>query len=358
MGFLLFLLVIFLIYKFFSWILGGDDIKIEVKTSKANDSKTASLKKDKDNNVETAVLVEENPRETKLENLPEKISDEETLISVTQEVCQDDSLEKSNEFSQDAEKTIDLEQIEIEDKIENDFFETVELDKALDFETHETHQKTREIEKPKVSSDIYEQLYSIVMEKKGYLLHVTEFKNIPSILKHGILSQNKLEEKKITPSYITDDLSKNLDSKKGTQDYVKLSYSEYYDMYSGVIHYERLRNPSIIKIDPRIILDKKDELLFSNKNSTKSDAKIGNLTEIFPKLNFEKIYKKPRNFQEKSHLKEYNQAEIMVKDVIPTEYFIEIILPENKKGKVAIPEGIKVSYGNTTSMLYKKFPRS
>ncbi|BBE31759.1 hypothetical protein OSSY52_19000 [Tepiditoga spiralis] len=173
-------------------------------------------------------------------------------------------------------------------------------------------------------------LYNIIMKKKGYILHVTEYENLKSIIKEkGIYSVNNLKWKKIYPKYITDNLSKKLDKKNNTNDYVKVAFDESYNMFSAKIYYKKLKNPVIIKIDPIILLEKSFKL--SNTNSTSNYAKIGNCSEILDLLDFDIIYERYGiREKNKNYIKSKKQAEILIKDKVDYKYIKEIILPYEK----------------------------
>ena len=55
------------------------------------------------------------------------------------------------------------------------------------------------------------------------LYHITSTSNLDSIKKHGLLSLKELEKKGLKYSSSSNNLSKNLDKGKNTQDYIKLT---------------------------------------------------------------------------------------------------------------------------------------
>jgi hypothetical protein len=130
--------------------------------------------------------------------------------------------------------------------------------------------------------------------------------------------------------HITDSTSQIMDYKKQTKSYVHLAYDESYSMFSAMIYYGRLIDPAIIKIDPRIILEKTCK--FSDSNASSYDARIGSAREIVPHLDFATIYKPKDEIKSLWAFKYYKrqkQAEILVKNEIPLNYIQEILIPEN-----------------------------
>ncbi len=174
-----------------------------------------------------------------------------------------------------------------------------------------------------------QQLYHIIMERKGYLIHVTEAANLPSILKHqAILSMNMLEEMEITPHFMSTDISRDLDCRNNTENYVKLALDESYPMFNAAIYHGRLKRPAIIMIHPRIILEKPVKI--APKNSASNNYFfVSSLSEDekIKLLDFDRIYKPIRSWEEYEILKDSKQAEILVKDAVPLAYFMKILVP-------------------------------
>ncbi len=201
-----------------------------------------------------------------------------------------------------------------------------------------------------------EELLGTIRHRKGYVLHVTEYENLPSILQKGILSMKQLKNIGVFPKRITGDLSNALDDRKGTTNYVHLAFDESYSMFGAKIFRSEIRNPVLIKIDPRIIKEK--SCRFSDKNAAAFDAKIGNAEAVMPKLDLEKIYW-PKggitSIDSFNYYKRYKQAEILIEGSIPVEYISEIVLPNGAQWSGAIPSHIIISYGNTQQMLAYDF---
>ncbi|HOT87748.1 MAG TPA: DarT ssDNA thymidine ADP-ribosyltransferase family protein [Thermotogota bacterium] len=205
-------------------------------------------------------------------------------------------------------------------------------------------------------SQTTEELLGIIRNRKGYLLHVTEFENVASILQKGILSIEQLHRSGIKPRLITGALSQSLDGRKGTTNYVHLAYDESYSMFGAKIYRSEISNPVLIKIDPRII--KERNCLFTDKNAAAYDSAIGTPDQVFSRLDFEKIYCPKHTITSVDafrYYKRYKQAEILVEELIPTEYIAEIVLPTSKTFRQAIPPHIRVTYADTKKMLSYNF---
>jgi len=201
-----------------------------------------------------------------------------------------------------------------------------------------------------------EELLGIIRDRKGYLLHVTEYENLPSILQNGILSMERLKKIGVFPKRITGNFSNVLDDKKGTTNYVHLAYDESYSMFGAKIFRSEIRNPVLIKIDPRIIKEK--SCRFSDKNAAANDATIGSVETVVPRLDIEKIYW-PKSgitsIDSFNYYKQYKQAEILVEGLVPVEYISEIILPSTMQLNGDAPSHIKINHGNTLQILSYDF---
>jgi len=201
-----------------------------------------------------------------------------------------------------------------------------------------------------------EELLGIIRDRKGYVLHVTEYENLPSILQNGILSMERLKKIGVFPKRITGNFSNVLDDKKGMTNYVHLAYDESYSMFGAKIFRSEIRNPVLIKIDPRIIQEK--SCRFSDKNAAAYDATIGSVETVIPTLDIEKIYW-PKSgitsIDSFNYYKQYKQAEILVEGMVPVEYISEIILPYTMQLKGKAPSHIKINHGNTLQILSYDF---
>ena len=113
------------------------------------------------------------------------------------------------------------------------------------------------------------------------LYHITSTSNLDSIKKHGLLSLKELENKGLRYSSSSNNLSKNLDKAKNTQDYIKLTSN--LDSKQIYILKKRIKDRAedvfIIKIDDKVL--EKKGTLYSDMNSVSNKAKINSKSSTF-----------------------------------------------------------------------------
>ena len=169
-------------------------------------------------------------------------------------------------------------------------------------------------------------IYDKLMKENKKLYHITEFRNLESILRNGLLSLDDLENQKINPEYSSSQNSRNIDKNSGLSKYVRLAYTPFYDMISARIgYYKTLEEPIILSISPEVL--KFTGVKFTNKNAICNDAYLSDEDEIFDSLDFEKIYL-PRD-SSNYKLEEYKnarQSEILIPQKIDIQYFNKIII--------------------------------
>lgn len=168
-------------------------------------------------------------------------------------------------------------------------------------------------------------IYDKLMIENKKLYHVTEFSNLESILKNGLLSLDKLENQNIKVEYCSNQTSRDIDKYFGLSKYVRLAYTPFYDMIPAAIYYNNLKNPVVLSISPEVL--KFTGVKFTNKNAICNDAYLSDEDEIFDSLDFEKIYL-PRD-SSNYKLEEYKnarQSEILIPQKIDIQYFNKIII--------------------------------
>lgn len=205
-----------------------------------------------------------------------------------------------------------------------------------------------------------QKVYHIVMERKGYLIHVTEAANLNDIFKHGaIFSVNMLRKMDIKPIFMSTDVSRSLDRRNYTEDYVKLAFDESYPMFNAAIYHGRLKEPAIILVHPRIILEK--DVKISPRNSASNDYfAMSNLSEEEKAklLQWDVIYKPVRSWDEYWSIINTKQAEILVKDSVPVSYFLKIAVPYSAQINQGILKRLPISRSNTRSLLRYNFAKN
>ena len=169
-------------------------------------------------------------------------------------------------------------------------------------------------------------VYNKLIELNKNLVHVTDFSNLESILKNGLLSLDELKNRNIITKYCTSNNSRDIDRQRTLSKYVRLAYTPFYDMISARIgYYKTLEKPIILSISPEVL--KFTGVKFTNKNAICNDAYLSDEDEIFDSLDFEKIYK--HRDKDNYFLEEYKnarQSEILIPQKIDIQYFNKIII--------------------------------
>lgn len=171
-------------------------------------------------------------------------------------------------------------------------------------------------------------VYDKIVEYGSDLYHVTEFQNLKSILRSGLLSLDKIKELvgENSVKYCTSDTSRRIDEQKGLSNYVRLAYTFFYDMIPAGIYYGRLINPVIICINPNILLEK-NGIKFTNKNAVTTGARLyESEDEIFPNLDFDKIWKMRDRYCLTQEYRDARQSEVLIPSMVETRYFVKIFV--------------------------------
>jgi len=151
------------------------------------------------------------------------------------------------------------------------------------------------------------------------LYHFTDKRNIQSIKQQGALySWFFCDTHSIAiPFPASNDLSKNLDVRKGLEDFVRLSLNPDQPMMH-VVRYRGI-DPYILEISPEVIywLDTQ----FSNVNATANNSIIGSSLPHFQNINF--YIALGTNWTTPEEKAQY-QAEILVKTKIPIQFITNI----------------------------------
>lgn len=197
-------------------------------------------------------------------------------------------------------------------------------------------------------------IYKKMCEEKRVFIHVTEYENIPNILENGgILSLQEIEKENIDVVYVTSEDSRENDKKNGIGKYVRLAYTEHYDMLAAAIYNQKLKNPAIILVKPEIL--KKTGIKYTTENAAKKGSVLyDNEDEIFEKLDFEKIYL-PRN-STNAGIQEYKnarQSEVLIPDIVESEFFLGILIPKGSdKSKIKGDSSIELIEMNTKETIH------
>lgn len=166
-----------------------------------------------------------------------------------------------------------------------------------------------------------------VLENNGiqYLYHFTDRRNIPSIKRHGgLLSWNYCVQHKIDiPKPGGGNLSRQLDSSRNLQDYVRLSFTTEHPMMYVAMKDGRIDNPVILKIDPCVVYLKNTKYADMNATIKRLKPNIGISLDDFKKIHFSSV-KARKHFDLDEEEQPYFQAEVMVMTFIPKKYIINL----------------------------------
>lgn len=163
---------------------------------------------------------------------------------------------------------------------------------------------------------------SIVILKKHHIdriYHVTSINNWMNIKNAGgLYSWAYLQNKNMSVDYISNDLSRSLDIRANTQDFIKLSFRKITPMTFGKVKSGKrliLLSINVIKLLENI---NNDDIYFCPINSTDNGAKIYNIsnTDKLSQLRFD-LLNNNRWYQKGSYEYKASQAEILVKRFIP-----------------------------------------
>jgi len=149
--------------------------------------------------------------------------------------------------------------------------------------------------------------------------HFTDFSNLKSIEKYGILSLHNIMEKDINVSHFgADALSHNLDMHYGLDKYVHLSFIKDHPMYHVALRRGSIMDPVWIELDISILFE--ETTMFSDAVANESNSNIFKLNEVNDMIDFATmIYE--RDFWARVNSR---KAEIMVANKIDTNKILGV----------------------------------
>ena len=143
------------------------------------------------------------------------------------------------------------------------------------------------------------------------LFHFTDASNIPSIMKHGLMSGASLIEKSIESKMNSDELSRALDSQADLENYVRLSFGPNNPMMHQAVAEKRISRPVMLEIKLEVVSRK--GVRFFDCNATRADARHSNNPSI---VRFDVVRAKRQGDVEKD-LQRFYQAEVLIPSPIP-----------------------------------------
>lgn len=167
------------------------------------------------------------------------------------------------------------------------------------------------------------QEYQSILTKNNIntLYHFTDKSNLKSIKRHGALYSwhycliNNIK----IPVPGGNQLSRDLDTAKEIQNYVRASFTRSHPMMH--VPQSRAQNCVILEIEPEVIYWNNSK--YANKNAVRNDVHIGSTLNDFRQIKF-KIVKLRNHFGLNETDKPYYQGEILILEKIPAEFIRNI----------------------------------
>lgn len=199
--------------------------------------------------------------------------------------------------------------------------EVVSIDNLKKLKKIEIQEKTLIQRGAKYKSN-WQSYFKIITHDIKELYHFTDSKNLKSIIENGGLYSWKYAEQngiKINNPG-GNDLSRRLDSIKGCENYVRLSFCKNHPMMYIAKNEKRIEVPYILRVKPEVIyhIDTK----YCSMNANRNDAIISGDFTYFEKIDFS-IFSKDYTSLEKT-LKPYYQAEILIYEHLPLAFITNL----------------------------------
>lgn len=147
--------------------------------------------------------------------------------------------------------------------------------------------------------------------------HFTDASNLASIEKYGVLSLRNIIKSKIDVScFGADELSHNLDIRKGLDKYVHLSFIKEHPMQYVKTRDGNIPNPIWLEIDASVLF--RDNTIFTSQVANKTGAKVYNINDLKEYMDIDVLWGRT-NWQDpeiKNRRKAAKYGEIMIQDRI------------------------------------------
>lgn len=153
------------------------------------------------------------------------------------------------------------------------------------------------------------------------LYHFTSRKNLNSIIKNkGLFSWSHCENNGIKINEPGgSQLSRNLDSNKGLEDYVRLGFTRNHPMmFTQPL---RSRDNIILEIDLEVLFWQ--STLYANINAASNDVVVGDDLKCFQNIDLS-LFKHPNHFGIPENKRKYYQAKVLVKNYLPIQFIKNI----------------------------------
>lgn len=160
---------------------------------------------------------------------------------------------------------------------------------------------------------------------KKSIWHFTDRSNLKSIMKYGLLSLQNLERNCIDVScFGANELSHDLDRRKGIDKYVHLSFIPNHPMQYIKKRNGLIPNPIWLEIDARVLLE--SETIFSNNIANQNGVKFHNINRLANYVDLEVLWGKvnKEDINIKRRIISARRGEIMVKNRINVKNIIGV----------------------------------
>jgi len=163
-----------------------------------------------------------------------------------------------------------------------------------------------------------------VLKRNGItkLYHFTDRANLKSIIDHGgLYSWADCRDKNINIPYPGGgDLSRSLDSRRGLEHYVRVSFVKEHPMMYVAMNEGRILNPVVLEIDIDVV--GWEESKFVDRNMTRNEAQASGSLRTLESLHYNVFRQRYFDLDDEDHT--YYKAEVLVKNFIPLQYITNI----------------------------------
>lgn len=147
------------------------------------------------------------------------------------------------------------------------------------------------------------------------LYHFTSIRNLESIKKIGLCSNDYLEQLGVLPDYVSSSDSRKRDKDMGLGDYVRFSFEHEGQMLiKKIAQGDSIANYKILEVSPMLIFLKGTK--YSKYNTLYRDAIISDNIQVIENLPFPRFHKK-KYFQLDEEEKHLYGSEVLVKHNVP-----------------------------------------
>jgi hypothetical protein len=169
-----------------------------------------------------------------------------------------------------------------------------------------------------------EELVERIQQRKAFVYHFTEVRNLPSIREHGLLAMAEIRRRSLATIPGGNEWSLDADRRVGMDEYVHLCFMkdhpmEYYAKKEG-----RVVNIRYLQVDPSIILH--EGALIADQVSNKRGARPESARVMFSKIDWKVLYDKAdwRDPKIQARLKIAKVCELLIPAVVPVEFIKNI----------------------------------